>query len=366
MTRVQLQEIANIHGGGRLKLCGNHFVSEGVPAYGAAGQNGFVATAEYEDREAVILSSIGARCGKCFHVRGAWTSLANTQVVVPDLTRVDSRFLWFQLNDEDRWPRSGSAQPFIKPSDVKRHIVWLPPLAEQRRIAAILDQADALRAKRRQALAHLDDLTHSVFGEMLARSPTETVHFQQLCTGMHNGLSPSSQGSVAARVLTLSAVTRGAFDPTANKQGLFASEPADGVRVGAKDFLICRGNGNRDLVGVGVCAGVDHPDLVFPDTVIAASLDHKRVDLTYLAVAWSQPSVRAQIASAARTTSGIHKVNQKAVGSVLITLPSLDDQRAFARRESAIAELRRQHQAAQRREHKLFETCQARAFTGRL
>ncbi|MDQ1249082.1 MAG: restriction endonuclease subunit [Actinomycetota bacterium] len=42
----------------------------------------------------------------------------------------------------------------------------LPPLPEQRRIAAILDHADALRAKRRQVLAHLDSLTQSIFHDM--------------------------------------------------------------------------------------------------------------------------------------------------------------------------------------------------------
>src|SRR5207253_8040145 len=43
------------------------------------------------------------------------------------------------------------------------HPIPLPPLAEQRRIAEVLDRAEALRAKRRAALAKLDSLTQSIF-----------------------------------------------------------------------------------------------------------------------------------------------------------------------------------------------------------
>ena len=53
-----------------------------------------------------------------------------------------------------------------RPVHVAKITVPLPPLPEQRRIAAILDQADALRAKRREALAQLDSLTQSIFIEM--------------------------------------------------------------------------------------------------------------------------------------------------------------------------------------------------------
>ncbi len=50
--------------------------------------------------------------------------------------------------------------------------VPLPPLAEQRRIAEILDQADALRAKRRAALAQVDELTQAIFLEMFGDPAT--------------------------------------------------------------------------------------------------------------------------------------------------------------------------------------------------
>ena len=55
--------------------------------------------------------------------------------------------------------------------------IRLPPLPEQRRLASILDHADALRAKRRQVLAHLDSLTQSIFNDMFGGRtwPTEKL-----------------------------------------------------------------------------------------------------------------------------------------------------------------------------------------------
>ena len=48
----------------------------------------------------------------------------------------------------------------LSAKDIKAIQVLLPPLDEQRRIAAILDQADALRRKRREALSFLRWLDH--------------------------------------------------------------------------------------------------------------------------------------------------------------------------------------------------------------
>ena len=66
----------------------------------------------------------------------------------------------------------GGAQPNISQGIVKVLAVPLPPLSEQRRIAAILDKADALRAKRRAALAQLDTLTQSIFLDMFGDPAT--------------------------------------------------------------------------------------------------------------------------------------------------------------------------------------------------
>lgn len=179
---ARLSDVAETMQGGRLKLSGKHFVEDGFPAYGAGGINGHLGVAEFE-KAGIVLSAIGARCGKCFLAEGRWTSLANTRLIFPDSRRVDIRFLWYQLNDEDRWPRSGAAQPFIRPTDVEGHIVYLPPLEEQKRIVAVLDQAfAALDRARAHAEANLADATellengvNDVFTEQAATAPVVTL-----------------------------------------------------------------------------------------------------------------------------------------------------------------------------------------------
>lgn len=61
---------------------------------------------------------------------------------------------------------NGAAQPNLAASSLKQFKIPLPSLDEQKRIAVILDKADQLRQKRRQAIALLDTLTQSIFLEM--------------------------------------------------------------------------------------------------------------------------------------------------------------------------------------------------------
>jgi type I restriction enzyme S subunit len=89
--------------------------------------------------------------------------------IVPDPLQADVRFLFRVLETKvsEMLQRTvGGAQPNINQGIVRDLRVPLPPLEEQRRIAAILDQAETLRTERRQALAHLDTLTQSLFLDM--------------------------------------------------------------------------------------------------------------------------------------------------------------------------------------------------------
>lgn len=291
----------------------------------------------------------------------------------PDGSRVDPAFLIRYLKS----PRALAHYPQLGKGAVHRRKaislaalgslpVPLPPLSQQRRLAAILDHADALRAKRRQVVTHLDSLTQAIFTEMFSAGDFDPMRAGVVMPNMRNGLSPATSGTHKAQVLTLSSVTQGLFNPSAVKPGVFAIEPPADKRITNRDFLMCRGNGNKALVGVGTYARENRPDLVFPDTVIAGTVDTTLVTMPFLEAAWRRRDVRAQIESVARTTNGTYKVNQQTLSEVMVRVPPLDLQEAFAVRVARVA---LQHAAAQRAttaDNELFASLQARAFRGEL
>ncbi len=97
---------------------------------------------------------------------------------VPHDGRIFADYLyWWLLVHRDRLQRLGRGATFKEVSKkiVEAIQIPLPPLAEQKRIAAILDAADALRAKRRESLAQLDTLLQSTFLDMFGDPVTNPM-----------------------------------------------------------------------------------------------------------------------------------------------------------------------------------------------
>jgi len=135
------------------------------PAYSATGQDVFSDGFDFEG-DGIVVSAVGARCGKCFLASGKWRAIANTHVILPNSRMANTRFLWYLLNDEAFWIKGGTAQPFVKIGETLMKQIAVPPLADQDQIVRTLDEADALRKLRAQAAGRLSDIIPALFHEM--------------------------------------------------------------------------------------------------------------------------------------------------------------------------------------------------------
>jgi type I restriction enzyme S subunit len=118
---------------------------------------------------AILLAMYGATVGRMALLGTEATTNQAVCHIVPDPAVADTPYVFHALSSlvpTIVGMGVGGAQPNINQGIVKGLKVRLPPLPEQRRIAAILDKADALRTKRREALAQLDRLAQSIFVEM--------------------------------------------------------------------------------------------------------------------------------------------------------------------------------------------------------
>lgn len=94
-------------------------------------------------------------------------------VLKPGKTAVDPNYLYHLLGSQPVFAQfakraTGTTVKNLNTQIVSETEIPLPPLPEQRRMAAILDQADALRRLRRQSLSRLSDLGQAIFFEMFS------------------------------------------------------------------------------------------------------------------------------------------------------------------------------------------------------
>lgn len=240
----------------------------------------------------------------------------------------------FVLNTDSFWDYAdqhsdGSMSKRLAPKTMLEYEFTLPDDEEVERLSTLLWAMERTKTAYKNLIAKTDELVKSQFVEMFQNHGYDVVRASRFMTNMRNGVSPSKKGTHAEKVLTLSAVTQGAFDPDAWKDGVFDESPPDDRRIQPDEFYMCRGNGNKKLVGTAVYSKDSHNDLVFPDTVIAAHIDSNVILLPYLFVAWKMPMVREQIESSARTTNGTYKINQTVLSNIELIVPPIDKQMEF-------------------------------------
>lgn len=257
---------------------------------------------------------------------------------------------------------SGANLPRLSPTVLAMFPVPLPPLPEQRRIAAILDQADTLRAKRRQVLTHLDALTRSIFNDLFGSQswPTEALgdRLQFLTSGSRGWAKYyAPAGDKFIRIQNV----KGGYLNQRDMAYVVAPDTAEARRtaVRAGDVLL------------SITADLGRTAVVPKDIGTAYINQHLAIlrapslNARYLADFLESPGGQREVLGKDRgaTKAGL---NFDDVRSVSVPIPPTQVQACYAERVERITTHRRDALAVQATLDELFDSIQSRAFNGEL
>ena len=273
----------------------------------------------------------------------------------------------------------GRGATFLQVSkrDIASLQIPLPPLAEQKRIARILDAADALRAKRREALAQLDTLIQSTFIDMFGDPVTNPMGWEVKSLGdlavkkPNNGVfrrNPEYSESLDSGlpVVWVEELFRGNCIDVSQSRRLEASQTEIekyGLLPG--DLLFCRSSLKLDGIAYNNVFLGEREEALFECHLIRVSPRTDDVNPMFLNLQLRSVPMRALLKSKSKTAT-MTTIDQKALSSVEVVVPPLGLQSRFA----AIAETvekQKVHQHAHLAElDTLFASLKSRAFQGDL
>ena len=235
---------------------------------------------------------------------------------------------------------SGSAQPQITGQGLTKVEIPLPPLLEQKRIAAILDKANDIRQKSEQAIKLADDFLRATFLEMFG-DPVENSNgwkkdkIKKGVLDITSGWSATGENipckSDEFGVLKISSVTSGIFKPEENKVVDCENIPTSKKLIHPKkgDLLFSRAN-TRELVAAICMIHQDYDNLFLPDKLWSIKLNHELLLPEFFLILIQNEKVRELLTKQATGTSGsMLNISKSKFEETEIIFPEINVQKDF-------------------------------------
>ena len=339
----------------------------------------------------IAVAMYGATIGKAsiLGIEAATNQACAVGLAQPEVT--SKEFLFHYLcsqRDAFTTAGKGGAQPNISQGLIKEWTFPLPPLNEQRRIAAKLDTTlaavDACRQRLDGVAAILKRFRQAVLaaatsGELSREGREENcIHgeweegylYELLSSKPRNGYSPKpADHETAIKSLTLSATTTGRFKPEHFKYIDQVIPSESHLWLAPGDILIQRAN-TLEYVGISAIYNGPEKTFIYPDLMIKCRANDK-VDTQFLHYLLLSEAVRNYFRQSATGTSGnMPKINQQIVMSAPVRWPTLDEQLEIVRRAQELFTLADQLEArltdARKLVDRLTPALLAKAFRGEL
>ncbi|ABD68801.1 restriction modification system DNA specificity domain [Rhodoferax ferrireducens T118] len=326
---------------------------------------------------AILLAMYGATVGRLGILGIEATTNQAVCHIIPDPRIAVTRYVYHALSSQVPSLISmgvGGAQPNINQGIIKNLAIPLPAKPEQRRIAAILDQADALRAKRREALAQLDSLTQSIFIQMFGDPvsnpkgwPDATTLGQvaNIASGVTKGRNLTGKVTRTIPYLAVANVQDKSLNLSAVKEIDATEDEIERYLLKWNDLLLTEG-GDPDKLGRGTLWKNELPECIHQNHIFRVRVTSQAV--TPLFLNWLVGSQRGKkyFLRSAKQTTGIASINMTQLRSFPLLLPPVELQRDFETIAEVVAEQHAIHSVSLAELEALFVSLQHRAFRGEL
>lgn len=291
----------------------------------------------------------------------------------------DRRFLLHALRAPDARRQinaitSGAAQQKVSLDRFRTRVhIPVPPLAEQKRIAALLDRIDTLRAMRRQAIALFGDLSNSIFYEMFGDPRSnpmawKTCEFGSLISlGPQNGLyKPSGDYGSGVPILRIDGFQQGDLRDFSEWR-MVRADRGEVERYGLanRDIVVNRVN-SRSHLGKSVMVAGINGDAVFESNMMRLRVDEGAVLPVYVERFLGTPFIKGKVLEAAKDAVNQSSINQGDVKGLPFNVPPIELQQQFERRVGIVERQKSFHRAHLATLDELFTSLQQRAFAGEL
>lgn len=319
-----------------------------------------------------VLLSVFATIGRTARLAvDAATNQAIVGITPMRPEQLDSRYLrrFLDQSAERLGGQSrGVAQANINLTILKALEVPLPSIEEQRRITAVLDQADELRRKRQGSLAMLGSFMETMFLDIVADTSASGVLLGEIGE-VQGGLQVTharAGNPIEVPYLRVANVHRGRLDLDQIKGMRVTATELERTRLCPDDLLVVEGHGNAGEIGrVARWTGQLDP-CVHQNHLIRVRVNSDLANAAFLEAFLNSTIGRQSLLRAARTTSGLNTISVKDVKAVRVVLPPLEAQTQFA---DCVAGIERV--ASAQRKHlaeiaSVFVSLQSRAFAGQL
>ncbi|MDV7101999.1 hypothetical protein R4227_18225 [Gordonia amicalis] len=245
-----------------------------------------------------------------------------------------------------------------------------PPLPEQRRIAAILDHADALRAKRREAVACLDELAlsvfHDIFGDLSSYEVRRLSEISQVTSGLTKGRRLSANASTrSVPYLAVVNVQDRRFELSQPKVILATEQEIERYRLRRDDLLLTEG-GDPDKLGRGSVWRDELPEAIHQNHIFKVRLSVPDISPVFLNWVISSAYGKAYFLRSAKQTTGIASINSSQLKAFPVPVAARCQQERFERHLAETVSARDHALASVSALDSLFSSLQSRAFRGAL